>query len=366
MWYSLDKVCAYTRICILPILLFSCTLGNFGGNMKCFIIGIVHTVRWVKSIKFMQLSLCFMIFALLVAFGFLHLNALVNFRESYGASLYDKQVQCEYFIVGPGIKMPGRDFIKKFEQLYNKNNPYVLDGAQQRKIPPVIHLIWLGSKFPEAWARFRQSMIDYHPDWIHILWSDFPQDARTGRILKPDQIKSLIDEQSCSGQILVGDLNFFKIYNRFFFNKAKNYAEKADILRYEIVYTFGGIYADTDMECKRNFEPLLKYDFFAGMEEQRTHVSVCNGCFGASAKNPILYQCISSIGKYAMAASEHYRVLSTAGPIHLTKVLDNYEAIHDGLNIIFPMTFFAPTDKVARKESFVVHYYVGSWIGVTL
>ena len=38
----------------------------------------------------------------------------------------------------------------------------------------------------------------------------------------------------------------------------KTGVEKADIMRYFILYHHGGVYADLDMECLRPWEPLLQ------------------------------------------------------------------------------------------------------------
>ena len=44
-------------------------------------------------------------------------------------------------------------------------------------------------------------------------------------------------------------------------------AQKADVLRYEVLYAHGGVYLDTDVEYLRNIEPLLAgCDAFIGEE----------------------------------------------------------------------------------------------------
>ena len=40
--------------------------------------------------------------------------------------------------------------------------------------------------------------------------------------------------------------------NKKAFLSAHNYGMKSDILRYEILHTYGGVYIDTDYECVRN------------------------------------------------------------------------------------------------------------------
>jgi mannosyltransferase OCH1-like enzyme len=54
---------------------------------------------------------------------------------------------------------------------------------------------------------------------------------------------------------------------------------KADIARYEVIYTHGGVYLDTDFKCLRNIEPLLEgADFFSAWEDDER---VANSLFGA-------------------------------------------------------------------------------------
>lgn len=42
------------------------------------------------------------------------------------------------------------------------------------------------------------------------------------------------------------------------FDAAKNYGEKSDILRYEILFVYGGVYADVDVECLQPFDALAE------------------------------------------------------------------------------------------------------------
>jgi hypothetical protein len=63
----------------------------------------------------------------------------------------------------------------------------------------------------------------------------------------------------------IQDLPFIKLFNCY--KKSDNYAEKSDLVRYEILYQQGGVYVDHDVKCLKSFEPLCRtYDFFCGME----------------------------------------------------------------------------------------------------
>lgn len=66
----------------------------------------------------------------------------------------------------------------------------------------------------------------------------------------------------------------FKLKNVEALKCAKNYGEKSDILRYEILCQFGGIYVDCDFECLKSFDGLLMCRFFTGFSNTLAAVEV--------------------------------------------------------------------------------------------
>ena len=48
------------------------------------------------------------------------------------------------------------------------------------------------------------------------------------------------------------DLKLMILKNQKAYSSAKNWGMKSDILRYEILQKFGGVYIDTDYECLQN------------------------------------------------------------------------------------------------------------------
>ncbi len=121
------------------------------------------------------------------------------------------------------------------KRLYQKN---VLQASlsPQVRIPKIIHQIWLGSPLPQKYIQLQKSWQEKHPDWEYRLWTD-------------ESVKN------------------FKMQNQALFESATNWGEKADILRYEILYQIGGLYVDTDFECVRSFDTLHHLcDFYVGLE----------------------------------------------------------------------------------------------------
>ena len=118
-------------------------------------------------------------------------------------------------------------------------------------IPKIIHQIWIGpkpmpSKFMETWKI-------KNPDYEYICWTE-------------EKIKELNFTFRCQKIIDIVDL----------------YHGKADIMRLEILYKYGGIYLDADSIC---IEPLgdyfLKNKAFATYENEiKRGDLVANGNMG--------------------------------------------------------------------------------------
>src|SRR5918912_1772904 len=90
-----------------------------------------------------------------------------------------------------------------------------------------------------------------HPGWDHRIWSDGNRPA---------------------------------LANEAAFRAAEVPAQRADILRYEVVLRHGGVYLDADFECLRNVEELLDgVTAFAGEEEPG---QLASGVFGAVPGHP--------------------------------------------------------------------------------
>ena len=130
------------------------------------------------------------------------------------------------------------------------------------RIPRIFHQVWVGlNPLPEQYAAYQQTWLRRHPDWELRLWTEdnLPQPLR-----RPEAAERL-----------------------------RVPAERADILRLEVVWRFGGVYFDVDMECLRSIEPLVKdADFFTAL----TGSNVANFYFfGAVAGHPILERGLEQI-----------------------------------------------------------------------
>lgn len=153
----------------------------------------------------------------------------VSFDESMGKS------QTEFRLVFTNGDDAAR--YTKAKALYEKNLPSKIERASTPKIPKIIHQIWLGPNLPPSYFYdFQAKWKELHPGWEYKLWN----------------------EES---------LEKLHLDNWDLVEKSRNWAEKSDIIRGELLYRFGGVYIDDDYEPTHCFDDLHeKYDFYAGME----------------------------------------------------------------------------------------------------
>lgn len=73
---------------------------------------------------------------------------------------------------------------------------------------------------------------------------------------------------------------------------------KSDILRYEILYRFGGVYVDTDYECVGSLDALiLNCNLFAGFSHTEV-LEINNGILGCVPKDALMSLLINEISKH--------------------------------------------------------------------
>ena len=146
-------------------------------------------------------------------------------------------------------------------------------------IPKIIHHVWPGADpFRKKFHSWRTSWMKEHPDWTFYFWrlDNLPNN------INPD-IKQAVNDPGFA------------------------LCPKSDMVRFEIVRLFGGIYVDTDMECLKSFEPFLKHAFFTGHEDDQRRI--CPSVFGAEPNHPISTQ--MSLTSVANAQRHGYELCNT-------------------------------------------------------
>lgn len=239
-----------------------------------------------------------------------------------------------------------RPLYEMFKGLYERNNLTRVAIAESPKIPKIIHHIWLGSSLPQEYNEMRETWLRHHPDWQYRLWtdSDVAEAIRSGDLFTEESLQ--------------------------YFNEAVNYAEKADILRYLILYKYGGLYTDiSDFECLRSFDILHHaYDFYVGLAAiGESGIFINNALCGSRPGHPILKYCIEMLRDHRDISL----VIMRTGPTHFTRACAVGSLHQDAGTVgIFPTTFFYPRgredvaddrEKWLKPESFAIHHWSGSW-----
>ncbi|MES2345182.1 MAG: glycosyltransferase, partial [Chlamydiota bacterium] len=195
---------------------------------------------------------------------------------------------------------------KLFCDIYEKNHVAAKKNwkTSDVRIPRMVHQIWLGPKpIPEMCLVWMQTWTQLN-GWAYKLWTD----KEAAEIF---------------------------MHNRDLFDAAENYAEKADILRLEVLLQFGGVYADVDYECLRPdiFDELNKsYDFYIGFEPlEHGHTArfnmfhICNALMASVAQHPLLQDVVTNLRANYYAYKNVAGVFEKTGPSYLTRMICSYE-----------------------------------------
>jgi hypothetical protein len=242
-------------------------------------------------------------------------------------------------------------FLEYVEILYE----YARELIAQKKtikspIPKIMHYIWFGPAMPILYQKWQKEWKKQHSEWKIICWTE-----------------DLIKREFPNG-----------LYNQTTFNYAKlfkNYAKMSDVLRYEILYRFGGLYIDSDTINFENIENLHNsFDFYTGLEEIHYEVELGNGIIGSQKDHPILKYCMEKIKEYETVApdlslwdssnwviAEVNDTLITTGPVMFTHAFWFQSNKNNNRDVVLPSQFFYPCSKI-QLISYSKHLYFDSWI----
>lgn len=242
-----------------------------------------------------------------------------------------------------------------YQQLYEQNLSRISEKKNDGAVPKVIHFIWIGpAPFPEASVKNIESWVSHHPHWIFKFWTDRPRPLPHPK-LKP---------------AYVSEWDFKKL-GRCYMDSG-NYAEKADVLRYEILAQEGGVYADHDVKCLHAFDPLNEaYDFYCGLELPSetclsSTVHCTNNLIASKPDHPILKACLDwlddhweSIGQTYPGTSKE-AVIDRVAHRSFWAFAESVRHHADGnKDMVFPAFYFnAPSDEQALLAR---HLYAGTW-----
>lgn len=224
-------------------------------------------------------------------------------------------------------------------------------------VPKILHWVWFNfadpseeSEPPAHRIPFQESWIKQHSDWEVKVWKD----AEARRLME-QHYKS-----------------FLELYDSY-----PSPIFRADMIRYFILYHFGGLYVDWDFYCFRNTEKLFDGDsqFYAFHEppEHAAGTAVNNGLMAAVKGSDFIWSVIEALRP--APGNSFFDVLDTTGPGFLSPIANSDKRASIGsYDLVMPHSAFsrhkmqasaAYRESIFRETNcYALHVWDGSWGGV--
>lgn len=222
----------------------------------------------------------------------------------------------------------------------SKKIPDNIRLSDKMLIPKKIHYCWFGgNSLPDKYKKWMESWKKYCPDYEIIEWNEDNYDITKNKYM----------------------------YDAY---RAKKWGFVPDYARLDIIYNYGGIYLDTDIELVGNLDDLLYENAFAGFESDN-YVNLGSG-FGAQKGNILIKTMRDFYDKINFYDSQGNLDL-TPSPVFQTMVLKEnglkvngqYQILKD--IVIYPEKLMCGKSLATRRIKLkdytkVIHHYDASWL----
>ena len=224
-----------------------------------------------------------------------------------------------------GLRPEGtpRDRARSAPKASNRVLAHRAASQAEVKIPRIIHRIWLGGEpLRDDLQHYGETWRNHHPGWEIRLWTD-------------------------------DDLPEFGLTDAL--EHGRHQAERADVLRYELLKRFGGVYVDIDIECLRSLEPLIERSRY--LRHYKCQERVSNGILGAVPGHP-LFERASREAALRIGVGT---IPSATGPPFFAELVQDFpEVTLYGPEKFFPYLW---TERHRAHEHFPEAYAVHHWWG---
>lgn len=156
---------------------------------------------------------------------------------------------------------------------------------------------------------------------------------------------------------------------------AKKYAFAADYIRCYALYTEGGIYLDSDVEVLKSFDPLLKFPYFIGEENDGAWEAAVMGSvkgnllFGQMINYYDSHDFLTPQGGYNVEPMPFIlrRIGNEIGDVRYINSIDDFTQDSNILQIL-PFDYFSPKSYKTGEfkltdRTFSIHHFTASWHG---
>lgn len=149
--------------------------------------------------------------------------------------------------------------------------------------------------------------------------------------------------------------------------KAKKWAFVSDYARLKVIYENGGIYLDTDVELRKNLDPLREKRCYIGIQQIGCLCTTGLG-FGAPKSNPVVQKMLEAYDGLTFSESHTYElscprlndaVIRSYGIINNTEITELPEVT------VYPPRYFDPYggENLLCNDTYSIHHYAASWTG---
>lgn len=209
------------------------------------------------------------------------------------------------------------------------------------KIPRKIHYCWFGGNpLSKLTVECINSWKRYCPDYEIIEWNEKNFDINSNLYVK-------------------------QAY------EAKKWAFVSDYVRLKVVYDYGGIYMDTDVEVVKNLDEFLNCEAFSGFESKN---AIPTGIIGANKHHPWIEFLLSYYNNAKFIKEDgsfdtttNVKIISNMTQNKYGVILNNTKQILKDNIYIYPFDYFCAKNQITGKieknqNTYTIHHFSGSWL----
>ena len=210
----------------------------------------------------------------------------------------------------------------------------------ENDIPKIIHYCWFGKKEkPYIVKKCIKSWKDNLNDYEIIEWNEENFDINCNKFIKEAYERGM-------------------------------YAFVSDYVRVFVLYNYGGIYLDTDVEVFKSFDDLLVNDSFWGFEEKNF---IATSTIGAKKGNILIKEFLDLYTNRVFIKENgeidtltNVAIISTILKDKGLKLNGEYQKI-EYIGTFYPQEYFSPYDYIncyskQNNKTYAIHYFYKSWL----
>ena len=208
-------------------------------------------------------------------------------------------------------------------------------------IPKKIHYCWFGhGEKPDLAKKCIESWKKYCPDYEIIEWNEDNFDINMNQYVK--------EAYEC-----------------------KKYAFVTDYVRLYVLYNFGGLYMDTDVEVIKPLDEFLKNEAFSSFENNDY---IPTGLMASKKHNIWIKELLKDYDEIHFVNNGKMNLTPNTITITNTtikkfglKPVSSYQVLGNGAVTIYPYDYFCPKSHITNEinlteNTCTIHHFSGSWL----